>query len=124
MSSDLLSSEDNYEKEFIDAGAFGAVFKITFKNDRKVFALKQIDLGKYSKNEMTAILEEAKEEYNTMLLGIPNVLRSFGSHYDLEKNHFRFSIELMETNLQKHVAKNGALSFDNFLIIFGDVITG
>ena len=49
MSSPLLSSDKNYDEKFIDAGTYGAVFKITSKSDNSTYAMKQINLTKLLK---------------------------------------------------------------------------
>ena len=124
MASPLLQSEKNYQKEYLDSGAFGAVFKITLNKDKKVFALKQIDLGKLEQHEIPAALAEAKKENDVMRKNIPNVLRSFGSFYDSVNKLYLISTELMDSNLRKFIYKNGPLSFENFVPIFRDILTG
>ena len=124
MSSPLLKSEQNFDKEFIDAGASAAVFKITLKKDQSVYALKQINLGTFFENERQAALSDAQKEYQVLRKGIPNVLRSFGSHYDDKNLLFKFSTELMEQNLMKFIQSNGPLNFENFTPIFKDILLG
>jgi serine/threonine protein kinase len=124
MSSPLLKSEKNYEMKFVDSGAFGAVFKITDKKDRSVYALKQINLKKIPPSERQAALADAQKEYKILKRGIPNVLRSYGSHYDESEMVFKFSTALMEMNLTNFIEKNGALSFENFIPIFSDILSG
>ena len=125
MSSPQLSSVKNYKIEkFIDAGAFGAVFKIVTNNDHKIYALKQINLQKIDVNQRAAALSFAKNEYHLHRKGIPNVLRSFGSHLDPNEQIFQFSTEFMEMNLGQLIENQGPLSFERFIPIFRDLLSG
>jgi serine/threonine protein kinase len=124
MASPLLNSEKNYDKEYIDAGNFGSVFKITLHSNKNVYALKQLDFSKLNKRDIPSAKSDAINEYKIMRLDIPNVLKSYGSYFDEANNIFRFSTEMMETNLRKYIQKNGAMSFEKFQTIFGDILTG
>ena len=124
MSSPLLSSDKNYDEKFIDAGTYGAVFKITSKSDNSTYAMKQINLKKFLVNDRKDALADAKNEYNLFKKKIPNVLTSYGSHYDQANEVYRFSIDLMETDLYNFIIKNGALTFENFIPIFTDILSG
>ena len=87
--------------------------------------MKKIDLKNFvSVSEKQAVFSDAKNEYNLYKKNIPNVLRSYGSHYDKTKEVFRFSTDLMETNLLKFITKNGELTFENFVPIFTDILSG
>ena len=125
MSSPLLSSDKNYDEKFIDAGTYGAVFKITSKSDNSTYAMKRIDLTKFIEiSERQEAFDDAKKEYNLYKKNIPNVLRSYGSHYDQTEEVYRFSIDLMEMNLYDFILTNGALTFENFIPIFTDILSG
>ena len=124
MSSPLLSSEKNYDAEYIDSGTYGAVFKITSKSDNSTFAMKQINLKKFLESDRKEALADAKKEYNLYKKKIPNVLTSYGSYYDQTNEVYRFSIDLMETDLYKFIHNNGALTFENFIPIFTDILSG
>ena len=125
MSSFLLSSDKNYDEKYINGGSYGAVFKITSKSDNSTYAMKQINLTKFLKtSERQEALEDAKKEYDLYKKKIPNVLRSYGSHYDKTQEVYRFSIDLMETNLYNFILKNGALTFETFIPIFTDILSG
>ncbi len=124
MSSPLLSSDKNYEEKFINSGTYGAVFKITSKQDQKTYAMKQIKLKNVPKPQRDEALNDAKNEYNLYKRNIPNVLRSYGSHFDKSAEVYRFSVDLMETDLSSFIDDNGALSFENFAPIFSDIIKG
>lgn len=126
MSSPLLSSDKNYKEKFLDSGAYGAVFKITSKADKSEYAMKQIDLKKIDISERNEALNDAKNEYILYKRNIPHVLKSYGSHYEKSKDEeiYRFSVDLMEINLANFIEKNGALSFEQFIPIFSDVLLG
>lgn len=124
MSSPLLCSESNYVKEFVDSGNFGNIFKITLKENHKVFALKQIDLKKFPLADRGSALNDAISEYQLLRKGIPNLLRSHGSFYDSQNNIFRYSTDLMEMNLTQLIEKNGPLNFQYFSEIFNDILEG
>ena len=51
MSSPQLSYDKKYQEKLIAGGNFGAVVKITFNEDGRVYALKQIDLKIYPSDE-------------------------------------------------------------------------
>ena len=119
MSSPLLSSDKNYDEKFIDAGTYGAVFKITSKSDNSTYAMKQINLTNFDLSKRQEALENAKKEYNIYSKNIPNVLKSYGSYYDETEDVYRFSIDLMETDLYNFIIKNGVHKFlicMNFLV--------
>jgi serine/threonine protein kinase len=125
MSSPQLMSDKNYKIEkYIDSGSFGAVFKISINEDQKIYALKQINLMKHAVNDRPAALLEAKNEYQLLRKGIPNVLKSFGSYHDTEEQVFRFSTEFKEMNLKQLIEKNGPLPFERFIPIFKDILSG
>jgi serine/threonine protein kinase len=124
MSSPLLSSKNNYDYDFIRAGAYGEVFKITSKQDKKSYAMKQIQLKNVPKSQRLEAFNEAKNEYNLYKKNIPNVLRSYGSHFDQSAEIYRFSVDLMETDLYRYIDDNGALTFEKFAPIFSDIIKG
>ncbi len=124
MSSPLLKSEDNYEEKFIKGGAYGAVFKITSKKDKKIYAMKQIHLKDIPSANKANALKDAMNEYNLYKREIPNVLRSYGSHYDQSEEIYRFSVDLMQKDLSRFINENGPLSFEKFAPIFSDIIQG
>ena len=125
MSSPQLNSAKNYTiEEIVDAGNFGAVYKVLVHEDQKRYAVKQINIEKYSESDRQNALNEAKIEYNLLKKGIPNVLKSFGSNYDSNKEIFRFSMELMEMNLAQYIKGKKNLSFEEFSPIFSDILTG
>ncbi len=121
MTSPQLQSKKNYDiLKHIDGGGFGAVHKIKVHEDGKKYALKTVQLD--DPNAPNA-LDEAKKEYELLQKNIPNVLKCFGSHHKPNKV-FRFSTELMEMDLQKFINTKGPLSFQKFIPIFKDIITG
>ncbi len=125
MSSPQLKSDQNYKiEDFIDSGNFGAVFKISIHEDQKVYALKQVNLMKHSEKDRPAALSDAQNEYLLLKKGIPNVLRSFGSYHDTNKNVYKFSTEFMEMNLAQLIEKSGPLPFKRFIPIFHDILSG
>jgi serine/threonine protein kinase len=100
------------------------VFKISVKEDQKVYALKQINLRKHAPNNRDAALLEAQSEYQLLRKGIPNVLRSFGSYHDPKQQVYIFSTEFKEMNLLQLIEQTGPLSFERFIPIFQDIVTG
>ena len=125
MSSPQLKSTKNFEiTEIIDSGNFGTVYTITIHEDKKAYAIKQINLKKFDENERPAALADAKMEYNLLKKGIPNVLRSFGSFYDANAEVFKFSTECMKMNLSQFIKDKGNLSFNEFIPIFSDILSG
>ena len=96
MSSPQLSKKENFNiLEILGRGAFGIVSKIETKDDKKVYALKQIFFpGKSESAEAKESYEEAKREYAILKKGLKNVVRSFGSIYDPKSNCFSFSMAL------------------------------
>ena len=125
MTSPQLKSKTNYEiKDFLGSGAFGGVMKICIHEDKKEYALKQISFQALPDNERDAALAEARNEYLLLRKNIPNVLKSFGSHYDQTDFVFKFSTECMDMNLLQFIQKKGSLSFTEFVPIFQDIILG
>ena len=125
MSSPQLKSTKNYEiSRIIDSGNFGTVYTITVHEDKKVYAVKQINIEKFDEKERPAALADAIMEYNLLKKGIPNVLRSFGSFYDANAEVFKFSTECMEMNLAQFIKSKGSLSFIDFIPIFSDIVSG
>ena len=126
MSSSLLSSKKNYDRKLIDAGSYGKVYKITSKSDNSTYAMKKISLKKkfIAISERKAALADAINEFDLYKKNIPNVLRSYESHYDQTKEVYRFSTDLMERNLLKLIIENGDLDFENFIPIFTDILSG
>ena len=121
MTSPQLKSKTNYEiKDFLGSGAFGGVMKICIHEDKKEYALNQALVV----NEREAALTEARNEYRLLRKNIPNVLKSFGSHYDQTNLVFKFSTECMDMNLLQFIQKKGSLSFTEFVPIFQDIILG
>ena len=118
MTSPQLKSDKNYTiQKHLGGGAFGAVYQIKVHEDSKEYALKNIKLNRPD------ALEEAQLEYSLLQKGIPNVLKSFGSHHEPNRM-FLFTTELMEMTLQDYINKNGPLPFEKFIPIFKDIITG
>ena len=62
MSSPQLCYGKSYQEKRIAGGNFGAVLKITFNKDARVYALKKIDLKKYPFDERSTALSEAQIE--------------------------------------------------------------
>ncbi len=125
MSSPQLKSDKNYKiEEFIDSGNFGGVFKTSMHEDQKFYALKQVNLVKHAEKDRPAALSDARNEYQLLKKGIPNVLRSFGSYHDTNKQVFRFSTEFMEMNLAQLIERNGPLPVKRFISIFHDILSG
>ena len=90
------------------------------KEDNKVYALKKVRLDR---KEQPNALAEAEAEYKLLKKGIPNVLKSYGSHHEPNEK-FIFSTDLMQMSLEKYIDKNGPLSFEKFFPIFKDILTG
>jgi serine/threonine protein kinase len=125
MTSPQLRSENFYKIEkFINAGAFGGICKISINEDSKIYALKQINLLNFSEEQRKDVLIDSKNEYKLLRKGIPNVLRSYGSHYDQGEQVFKFSADFMEMNLTQLVEKKNSLTFSEFIPIFRDIISG
>ena len=121
MTSPQLKTKKNFEiRKPIGNGGFGQVFKIVVHEDKKVYALKYVNLNK--ENNLDA-LADAKMEYDLLRKGIPNVLKSYGSHHKPNKK-FIFSTELMEMTLQKYIEVNGQIDFGNFFPIFKNILNG
>ena len=131
MSSPQLSKKENFNiLEILGRGAFGIVSKIETKDDKKVYALKQIFLpGRNQSAEAMQCYEEAKREYKILKKGLKNVVRSFGSFYDPNANCFSFSMTHYKHNLEGYLKacfdkKNSNISFATFMPIFRDIISG
>ena len=131
MSSPHLKSSDDYEiKKFLGAGSFGAVNQIKIKETNKVFALKEIHLRKIpNESDRAQALEEAKAEYSLLRNDLKNVVKSFGSNYDKGSQIFKFSMEYHSQNLNEYVenhvsVNNEVLSYQKFIPIFSDILTG
>ncbi len=125
MSSPQLKSEKNYKIEkCLDSAALGAVHKISIMEDKRIYALKQFNLRRLSEIYRTIVLNDARKEYYLHRSSLPNVLRSFGSHYDEEEKVFKFTTELLEHNLAAYVNSKGYLIFNEFIPVFRDVVTG
>ena len=121
MTSPQLKSDKNYKiLNPLGGGAFGQVFKILIREDRKTYALKYVKLDP---PKQPSTLADAKTENSLFRKGIPNVLKSFGSHHE-PNEFFIFSTELMNMTLEKFIEKTGPLTFESFLPIFKDIITG
>ena len=121
MTSPQLKSKKNYEiLDPIGGGTFGQVYKILVHEDGKTYALKQVKLDH---QEQAEFLADAKTENSLFRKGIPNVLKSYGSHHEPNK-FFIFSTDLMDMTLEEFIEKNGQLTLENFLPIFKDIITG
>jgi serine/threonine protein kinase len=118
MTSPQLKSKKNYTiLKPLGVGGFGTVFKIKVHEDNKDYAVKYVQLNQPDD------LVEAEMEYNLLRKGIPNVLKSFGSHHEPNKT-FIFSTELMEMTLQNFIDDNGPIPFEKFIPIFKNIITG
>ena len=125
MSSHHLKYTNNFElKEFIDSGNFATVYKIAVHEDQKEYAVKQINLNKFEEKEKLSALHDARMEYLLLKKGIPNVLRSFGSFHDPKAGVFKFSTEYMEMNLDQYIKAKGSLTFNEFIPLFTDILTG
>ena len=131
MSSPQLSKKENFNiVEFLGKGAFGIVSKIETKDDKKVYALKQIFFpGRSQSAEAKECYEEATREYTILKKGLQNVVRSFGSFYDPKTNCFSISMTLYKYNLEGflevYFEKNHTnIPFTTFLPIFRDILTG
>jgi hypothetical protein len=124
MSSPLLKSKENYSREYLDKGAYGTVFKITSKLDGTVYALKSFDFEKLSDDDIKLHYSDAKKEYEVLRIGIENVIKCYGSHFDEKTKNFVFSMDLMDQTLMKLIRKNGSLSFEEFIPIFKDFSKG
>jgi serine/threonine protein kinase len=131
MTSPQLSKRENFNLlDFLGKGTFGIVSKIETKDDKKVYALKQIFFpGKSQSAESKECYEEAKREYTILKKGLQNVVRSFGSFYDPKTNCFSISMTLYQYNLDRfleaYFEKNQSnIPFATFLPIFRDIITG
>ena len=121
MTSPQLRTRNNYDiLDPLGSGAFGQVYKILVREDGKIYALKRVNLDPPKHDDSLA---DAKTENSLLRKGIPNVLKSFGSHHELNK-FFIFSTELMDMTLEEFIEKNGPLTFEKFLPIFKDIITG
>ncbi len=118
MSSPQLKSHKNYRIiKSLGSKAFRKVYKIRVHEDNKEFAVTDLMLNR------PEALADAIMEYKLLHRGIPNVLKSFGSHHEENKN-FLFSTEYMEKNLQDYIEVNGPLPFEKFIPIFIDIIRG
>ena len=125
ISSPQLSSEQNFKKEkLIDSGALEGFYKISVNEDSQIYAVKQIDLQNFSEKNRVSILTEAQNDYKLMHKSIPNVLRSFGSYYNLDKQVYKFSVEYSETSLAQVVKTKGTFLLDDFVPIFQDLLKG
>ncbi len=131
MTSPQLRKMENYTiLKYIGKGSFGIVSKIETKDDKKVYALKQIDLpGKSGSKENKESYEEAQREYAILKKGLKNVVRSYGSFYDPKANSFFFSMDFCKYNLKTYIEtyfdeKKSNIPFEKFLSIFRDIING
>jgi serine/threonine protein kinase len=126
MSSDQLKSNDLYTIEKnIQSGNFGVVSKIKIKENDSVYALKQINIARFPEKEKEGILMDAIREQKLLEVGIQNVVKSFGSHYDSKSEMFIFSLQLMEKDLTRYVKEEGgSIPFGKFLPIFRDILSG
>ena len=125
MSSPQLQSEHNYTlQKSLASGFYGGEFKILVNQDQKTFALKNINLQKFSEKERPVVLSELKNEYNLLRKGIPNVLKSFGSNYNSKQQIYQFTTEHLEMSLENLIEKEGPLSFNRFIPIFSDILSG
>ena len=120
-----MSSEEIKEKKYdinevLASGARGTVMKITAHQEKSVYAVKEIKILNADD------LEIFQTELKLSQIGIPNILKCFGSHYDPVNNIFRFSTELMETDLFHLITekKKKSISFLEFIPIFTDIVTG
>jgi serine/threonine protein kinase len=124
-----LSSEKNYKEKYLARGSNGAVFKIKYIDDqtglKKKFALKKVEMKNIFNDLIRKEkLEDAQKEYKILKLGIPNVLKAYGSCYDQKKVEYRFSSDLMHKNLAEFVMERGPLDLQTFIPIFTDIIRG
>lgn len=126
MTSPQLRSPENFEiKNIIDSGNYGTVYKILVPEDQKFYAVKQINLEKYDEKDRPQVLRDLKMEYNLLRNTSSNVLKSFGSNYDEHHEVFKYSLELIETNLSQYVkSRGGSLLFEEFIPIFSDILNG
>jgi serine/threonine protein kinase len=129
MSSPQLASKNNYEVvKTLGKGAYGVVNLIQVKEDKEYYALKEVCVQEENIQEEVALLRATKAEYELLKKKIPNILKSFGSHYDKEEKKFMFSTELMKMDLAQLMRKkweeNGYLSFDCFKRLFTDILNG
>ena len=125
MSSPQLKSNQNFEiTDIIDSGNFGTIYKIRVHEDKKEYAVKQINLGKFDQEEKLSALHDARMEYNLLKKKIPNVLHSFGSFHDSKAEIFKFSTEFKEMNLDQYLKSKGTLTFKEFIPIFTDIVSG
>ncbi len=127
MTSEQLKSDSNYKiLGLVGEGDYGTILKIRIKEDDKEYALKQIDFKKITDDELKESARiKAEQEFKLLQKGIPNVLKSFGSYYDCEKEVFMFTTELMTTDLETFIVeKKRPLTMEEFIPIFKDIIQG
>ena len=125
MSSPQLTSKNNYHIiDCIGSGNFGSVMHVSIHEDQKVYALKQISFQNVPATDRAAAVNDAKNEYQLLKKGIPNVLKAFGSNYDEKTHMFKFSTELMDMNLTQLIEKKGSLTYSEFIPIFQDILSG
>ena len=120
MSSEEIKAKLNDINSILGYGAQGVVIKITTHTKKEVFALKQVKISNADD------LSSFEKEFKLSQLGIPNVLKSFGSYFDSASTTLEFTTELMETDLFKFMKekKKSSLSFSEFIPIFSDIIQG
>ncbi len=123
MSSPTLKNKLYEEVEILAEGGGGEVKKIFVSSENKFYALKSIKIleEQYVQKED---LDAAIEEYRILKMGIPNVLRSYGSYWNKEDSIFMFTTDLMKCDLKELVRKEGPMSLENFFPIFKDIVTG
>ena len=124
-----LSSEKNYKEKKIITCSFNKKYEIEYLNKKsrkeKRFSLKKIELKSIVKeSERKECLEGVRNAYRILKQGIPNVLKAYGSYYDIEKQEFRFSTDQMHTDLASFVKKKGHLNMETFTPIFTDILRG
>jgi serine/threonine protein kinase len=131
MTSPQLSKRENYKiLGSLGKGSFGAVRKIETNDDKKIYAIKEINLpGKSLSDEALKGCEEARKEYLILRKGLSQVVKSFGSFYDENSNCFIFSMDFYPHNLEEYIqahikGKNMNILFTDFLTIFKDITTG
>lgn len=125
MSSPQLKSNQNFEiTDIVDSGYCGTVYRIKVHENQRVYTVKQINLKRLENDEKLVALHDAKMEYYLLKKEIPNVLRSFGSFHETEKEVYKFSTEYIEMSLEQLIQSNGKLRFMEFINIFKDILSG
>ena len=117
------TSYKDYSNRKIGEGLFSKVYLRSISE--KFIAVKEIDLkiirDQDKKNE---VRKKIQTEYQIHHKGLSNVVKSYELFYDEINEVCTFSMDYFEYNLEEFLKKEGPISFQVFISLFNDIITG